>query len=182
MLVFGATDFAGALARIGTFLGYRVVLCDARPVFATAGRFPDASEVVCAWPDRYLAAEIAAGRVDARTVVAVLTHDPKFDGPLLQVALASEAGYVGAMGSRRTHATRLAQLREAGVPEHQLARLRSPIGLDIGGRTAEETAISIAAELVQTRWGGSGEPLSSVGGAIHWTVSDGVADGAALVP
>ncbi|MBK5305612.1 MAG: XdhC family protein [Frankiaceae bacterium] len=182
MLVFGATDFAGALTRIGAFLGYRVVLCDARPVFATAARFPDAAQVVCDWPDRYLAAEVAAGRVDARTVVAVLTHDPKFDGPLLEVALASDAGYVGAMGSRRTHTARLAQLRAAGVPAHQLARLRSPIGLDIGGRTAEETAVSIAAELVQTRWGGSGQPLSSVDGEIHWKVSNGVGDGAALVP
>ena len=182
MLVFGATDFAGALARIGTFLGYRVVLCDARPVFATAARFPDAGEVVCDWPDRYLAAEITAGRVDSRTVVAVLTHDPKFDGPLLEVALASDAGYVGAMGSRRTHATRLAALRAAGVPEHQLARLRSPIGLDIGGRTAEETAVSIAAELVQTRWGGTGQPLSRLDGAIHWEVMDDVGDGSSLVP
>lgn len=182
MLVFGATDFAGALTRVGSFLGYRVVLCDARPVFATASRFPEAAEVICDWPDRYLSAEVAAGRVDVRTVVAVLTHDPKFDVPLLQVALASDAGYVGAMGSRRTNDNRLTQLRAAGVPEHQLAGLRSPIGLDIGGRTAEETAISIAAELVQTRWGGTGQPLTSVDGAIHWTVSDDVGEGAALHP
>jgi xanthine dehydrogenase accessory factor len=178
MLVFGGTDFAAALSRVGSFLGYRVVLCDARPVFATARRFPDAAEVVCDWPDRYLAAEVAAGRVDARTVVAVLTHDPKFDVPLLQVALASAAGYVGAMGSRRTHDTRLAQLREAGMDELTLGRLRSPIGLDVGGRTAEETAISIAAELIQARWGGTGKPLGSVDGAIHWSVADGIA----LVP
>jgi xanthine dehydrogenase accessory factor len=178
MLVFGATDFAGALARIGVFLGYRVVVCDARPVFATARRFPDAHEVVCAWPDRYLTDEVAAGRVDERTVVAVLTHDPRFDVPLLQVALASPAGYVGAMGSRRTHGNRLEQLRAAGVDEVALARLRSPIGLDIGGRTAEATAVSIAAELVQCRWGGSGRPLSAVDGPVHWTVPDRVA----LVP
>jgi xanthine dehydrogenase accessory factor len=174
MLVFGATDFAGALTRMGAFLGYRVVLCDARPVFATARRFPAAHEVVCAWPDRYLAKEVAAGRVDARTVIAVLTHDPKFDGPLLQVALASPASYVGAMGSRRTHDLRLAELRAAGVDELALARLRSPIGLDIGGRTAEETAVSIAAEIVQARWGGTGGPLSSAEGAIHWSVPDGI--------
>lgn len=181
MLVFGGTDFAGSLTRIGAFLGYRVVLCDARPVFATARRFPAAAEVVCDWPDRYLAAEIAAGRVDSRTVVAVVTHDPKFDVPLLAVALASDAGYVGAMGSRRTHDARVAELRSVGVPEHQLARLRSPIGLDIGGRTAEETAVSIAAELVQMRWGGTGRPLSAVDGAIHWAVTEDVLDGAAPV-
>jgi xanthine dehydrogenase accessory factor len=174
MLVFGATDFAGALTRMGAFLGYRVVVCDARPVFATAKRFPAADEVVCAWPDRFLAAEVAAGRVDARTVIAVLTHDPKFDVPLLQVALASPASYVGAMGSRRTHDQRLAELRAAGVDQLALARLRSPIGLDIGGRTAEETAVSIAAELVQARWGGSGQPLSTAEGAIHWSVTDGI--------
>jgi xanthine dehydrogenase accessory factor len=174
MLVFGATDFAGALTRIGAFLGYRVTLCDARPVFATARRFPAADEVVCAWPDRYLSDEVAAGRVDARTVIAVVTHDPKFDVPLLQVALASPASYVGAMGSRRTHQQRLAELRAAGVAELALARLRSPIGLDIGGRTAEETAVSIAAELVQARWGGTGRPLSASEGDIHWSVPDGI--------
>jgi xanthine dehydrogenase accessory factor len=175
MLVFGATDFAAALTRMGAFLGYRVVLCDARPVFATPARFPAATEVVCEWPHRYLSAEVAAGRVDARTVVAVLTHDPKFDGPLLEVALRSPAGYVGAMGSRRTHEKRVTQLRQSGVGEVALARLRSPIGLDIGGRTAEETAVSIAAELVQMRWGGSGQPLTDGAGAIHWSVPDALA-------
>ena len=178
MLVFGATDFAGALARAGAFLGFRVVVCDARPVFATARRFPDAHEVVCAWPHRYLEAETAAGRVDERTVVAVLTHDPKFDAPLLEVALRSPAGYVGAMGSRRTHESRLDQLRAAGVDDGALARLHSPIGLDIGGRTPEETAISIVAEIVQCRWGGTGRPLSQVDGPVHWTVPDRIA----LVP
>jgi xanthine dehydrogenase accessory factor len=172
MLVFGATDFAGALARVGAFLGYRVVLCDARPVFATAARFPDAAEVVCAWPDVYLAAEVAAGRVDERTVVAVLTHDPKFDVPLLVTALASPAAYVGAMGSRRTHANRLRELREAGVPDAAVGRLRSPIGLEVGARTAEETAVAIAAELVQSRWGGSGRPLRDQDGPIHGVVPD----------
>jgi xanthine dehydrogenase accessory factor len=172
MLVFGATDFAGALARIGAFLGYRVVLCDARPVFATAARFPDAAEVVCAWPDAYLAAEVAAGRVDARTVVAVLTHDPKFDVPLLVTALGSAAGYVGAMGSRRTHSARLRELAAAGVPPEALDRLRSPIGLDVGARTAEETAVAIAAELVQVRWGGTGQPLRNQDGPIHGTAPD----------
>jgi xanthine/CO dehydrogenase XdhC/CoxF family maturation factor len=167
MLVFGATDFAAAVARIGVFLGYRVTVCDARPVFATARRFPEAHEVVCEWPDRYLATQLAEGRVDGRTVMAVLTHDPKFDVPLLEVALPSPAAYVGAMGSRRTHDDRLRRLRKAGMTEEHLARLHSPIGLDLGARTAEETAVSIAAELVQVRWGGSGRPLGATDGDIH---------------
>ena len=167
MLVFGATDFASAVARMGVFLGHRVTVCDARPVFATRRRFPEADEVVSRWPDDYLREELAGDRVDARTVIVVLTHDPKFDVPLLQVALPSPAGYVGAMGSRRTHHDRLRRLREAGVPDHLLARLRSPIGLDLGGRTAEETAVSIAAEIVQLRWGSSGRPLTTTDGDIH---------------
>ena len=170
MLVYGATDFARALTRAGDFLGYRVTLCDARPVFATKARFPEAHEVVNGWPSDHLHDEVVAGRVDERTVVAVLTHDPRFDVPLLLEALQSNAGYIGAMGSRRTHDQRLAQLREAGLDESSLARLHSPIGLDIGGRTPEETAISIAAEIVQQRWGGTGQPLSRTDGDIHWTV------------
>jgi xanthine dehydrogenase accessory factor len=167
MLVFGATDFAAAVARIGVFLGYRVTVCDARPVFATPRRFSEAHEVVCEWPDRYLARELEAGRVDGRSVMTVLTHDPKFDVPLLRVALPSPTGYIGAMGSRRTHEDRLRRLREAGVEEHLLDRLHSPIGLDLGARTAEETAVSIAAEIVQVRWGGTGRPLADIDGAIH---------------
>jgi xanthine dehydrogenase accessory factor len=167
MLVFGATDFAAAVARIGVFLGYRVTVCDARSVFATVRRFPEAHEVVCEWPDRYLTRELENGRIDARTVMTVLTHDPKFDVPLLQVALRSPAGYIGAMGSRRTHDDRLRRLREVGVEPEAIDRLHSPIGLDLGARTAEETAVSIAAELVQVRWGGSGRPLGAVDGAIH---------------
>lgn len=163
MLVFGATDFAAAVSRVGVFLGYRVTVCDARPVFATARRFPEAHEVVCAWPHRYL----ASTEVDARTVMCVLTHDPKFDVPLLEVALRTPAAYIGAMGSRRTHDDRLRRLREAGLTENELARLHSPIGLDLGARTAEETAVSIAAEIVQHRWGGSGRPLAQTAGAIH---------------
>ncbi|MFD0906035.1 XdhC family protein [Actinomadura sediminis] len=163
LLVFGAIDFAAAVARIGRFLGYRVTVCDARPVFATPKRFPDADEVIVQWPHRYLAGEA----VDGRTAICVLTHDPKFDVPLLEIALRTEAGYVGAMGSRRTHDDRLARLREAGLGEDELARLRSPIGLDLGARTPEETAVSIAAELVQLRWGGSGRPLTETAGRIH---------------
>ncbi|NUT48340.1 MAG: XdhC family protein [Saccharothrix sp.] len=167
MLVFGAIDFAAAVARLGTFLGYRVTVCDARPVFATASRFPDADEVVVDWPHRYLAAQADAGRVDERTVVAVLTHDPKFDVPLLEVALRLKLGYVGAMGSRRTHDDRLRRLREAGLTDGELDRLASPIGLDLGARTPEETAVSIAAEIIALRWGGGGERLARTDGSIH---------------
>ncbi len=168
MLVFGAIDFAAAVARVGSFLGYHVTVCDARPVFATSTRFPHADEVVVDWPHRYLAAERDAGRVDGRTVLAVLTHDPKFDVPLLEVALRlPEVGYVGAMGSRRTHEDRMARLREAGLEEKELERLSSPIGLDLGARTPEETAISIAAEIVASHWGGSGDRLSGTVGRIH---------------
>jgi len=163
LLVFGAIDFAAAVARVGKFLGYHVTVCDARPVFATAKRFPDADEVVVKWPHKYL----DEAEVDARTAICVLTHDPKFDVPLLEVALRTRAGYVGAMGSRRTHEDRLERLREAGVTEAELARLRSPIGLDLGARTPEETAVSIAAELIQLRWGGSGRPLTDTSGRIH---------------
>jgi xanthine dehydrogenase accessory factor len=166
MVVFGAIDFAAAVARIGTFLGYRVTVCDARPVFATSRRFPGV-EVVVDWPHRYLAGEVDAGRLDRRTVVCVLTHDPKFDVPALRVALSQPVAFVGAMGSRRTHTDRLERLRAEGVPEHQLARLASPIGLDLGARTPEETAVSIAAEIVAARWGGRGQPLSQLDGSIH---------------
>jgi xanthine dehydrogenase accessory factor len=167
MIVFGAIDFAAAVARIGAFLGYRVTVCDARPVFATKRRFPDAHEVVVAWPHRYLRAEADAGRVDERTVVCVLTHDPKFDAPVLEVALRMPLAYIGAMGSRRTHEDRLARLREVGMTEEELSRLSSPVGLDLGARTPEETAVSIAAEIIAGRWGGTGERLTVRGGRIH---------------
>ncbi|MEW2067307.1 XdhC/CoxI family protein [Streptomyces sp. NPDC007346] len=163
MLVFGAIDHAAATARIGSFLGYRVTVCDARPAFATRERFPTADEVVCAWPHDYL----ETTEVDARTVICVLTHDPKFDVPLLVAASRTPAAYIGVMGSRRTHHDRLARLREAGVAEAQLSRLASPVGLDLGARTPEETAVSIAAEIIQHRWGGTGRPLGELTGAIH---------------
>ncbi|MFI5681411.1 XdhC family protein [Streptomyces cellulosae] len=163
MIVFGAIDFASALVRIGTFLGYRVTLCDARPVFATRARFPDADEIVVEWPHRYL----ERTDVDARTVLCVLTHDPKFDVPLLKLALRLPVAYVGAMGSRRTHLDRNQRLREVGVTEVELARLRSPIGLDLGARTPEETALSIAAEIVADRRGGSGVSLTGAHTPIH---------------
>ena len=168
MIVFGAIDFAAAVARIGSFLGYEVTVCDARPVFATASRFPGADEVVVDWPHRYLEKEVESGRVDGRTVLAVLTHDPKFDVPLLEVALRlPEVGYIGAMGSRRTHENRLDRLREAGLTEAEIGRLSSPIGLDLGARTPEETAVSIAAEIIALKWGGKGDRLGELEGPIH---------------
>jgi len=177
MLVFGAIDFAAAVAQQGSFLGYRVTVCDARAVFATSARFPTADEVVVDWPHRYLAAQADAGAIDTRTVICVLTHDAKFDVPLLEVALRLDVGYIGAMGSRRTHDDRLARLREAGLTEAELSRLASPIGLDLGARTPEETAVSIAAEIIARRWGGGGRPLSDIGGRIHHD-----ADGSASHP
>ena len=167
MLVFGAIDFAAAVARVGSFLGYRVTVCDARPTFATDRRFPDADEVVVDWPHRFLQAQAAAGAVDSRTVICVLTHEPKFDVPVLVSALRLPVAYVGAMGSRRTHADRLARLVEAGLTPDELSRLSSPVGLDLGARTPEETAISIAAEIIARRWDGDGRPLSRTEGAIH---------------
>ncbi|MER5916934.1 XdhC/CoxI family protein [Streptomyces sp. NPDC001982] len=163
MLLFGAVDIAAALAEVGSFLGYRVTVCDARQVFATPARFPKADEVVVDWPQRYL----AGTSVDERTVVCVLTHDPKFDVPLLEQALRLPVAYVGAMGSRRTHRDRLERLRAVGLDEGQLARLHSPIGLDLGARSPQETALSIAAEIVGGRHGGSGMPLTRTSGAIH---------------
>jgi xanthine dehydrogenase accessory factor len=163
MIVFGAVDFAAALVRAGKFLGYHVTVCDARPVFATAARFPDADEIVVDWPHRYL----AATAVDARTVLCVLTHDAKFDVPLLETALKLPVAYVGAMGSRRTHLERNDRLRGVGVTELELARLHSPIGLDLGARTPEETALSIVAEIVADRRGGSGVPLTGAHTPIH---------------
>ncbi|WP_416981966.1 XdhC family protein [Streptomyces sp. T028] len=163
MLVFGAIDYAAAVARIGDFLGYRVTVCDARPVFATPSRFPEGVEVVVDWPHRYL----RGTETDGRTVICVLTHDPKFDVPLLQEALRRPAAYIGAMGSRRTHDDRRRRLVEAGLGEDELARLRSPVGLDLGARTPEEVAVSVAAEIVALRWGGTGAPLTGAAGAIH---------------
>src|SRR5262249_3348679 len=140
MLVFGAIDFAAAMARMGVFLGYHVTVCDARPVFATKSRFPAAHGVVVNWPHRYLKPEAEAGRIDQRTVIPVLTHDPKFDVPVLVEALKLDLAYLGAMGSRKTHKDRARRLREAGVTDEQMKKIASPIGLDLGARTPEETA------------------------------------------
>jgi xanthine dehydrogenase accessory factor len=147
MYIFGAIDFSRAMARLGKYLGYTVTVIDARPIFATKARIPDADRVVVSWPDEFL----AAAPVDERTALIVLTHDVKFDIPLLQVALRTPAGYIGAMGSRRTHANRVDALRDAGVTDAELARISAPVGLDLGARTPEETAISIAAEMIALR-------------------------------
>ncbi|CAM5254278.1 XdhC/CoxI family protein OS=Streptomyces alboniger OX=132473 GN=CP975_02190 PE=4 SV=1 [Streptomyces alboniger] len=163
MIVFGAVDFAAALVRMGKFLGYHVTVCDARPVFATRVRFPEADDIVVEWPHRYL----EGTATDDRTVLCVLTHDAKFDVPLLEAALRLPVAFVGAMGSRRTHEDRNRRLREVGVTEEELARLHSPIGLDLGARTPEETALSIAAEIVAARQGGTGRPLTGTRTPIH---------------
>ncbi|MER7986383.1 XdhC/CoxI family protein [Streptomyces noursei] len=163
MIVFGAIDFASALVRVGKFLNYHVTVCDARPVFATRTRFPDADEIVVDWPHRYLDSQ----ELDSRAVLCVLTHDAKFDVPLLERALKLPVAYVGAMGSRRTHLDRQQRLRDVGLTEIELNRLRSPIGLDLGARTPEETALSIAAEIVANRRGGTGSPLTGAHTPIH---------------
>ena len=165
MIIFGAVDFTAALARVAKVLGYHVTVCDARAVFATPARFPMADAVVNDWPDRYLASVDALGAGDA---VCVLTHDAKFDVPAIVSALQTAAGYVGAMGSRRTHATRVARLRDAGLSDADLARVMAPIGLDIGSRTPEETAVAICAEIIALRTGRTAVPSLRDGtGAIH---------------
>ena len=161
MLVFGANDFGAALVPAARLLGYHVTLCDARPAFARQQRFAQAQEVVTDWPHRYLATEAAAGRLDARTVVCVLTHDPKFDVPLLQTALGLDLAYVGAMGSRRSHVQRLESLLAAGVAPETAGRLHSPIGLDLGAVTPAEVAVSITAELVAGRSRAAGAPVQA---------------------
>jgi xanthine dehydrogenase accessory factor len=166
MLVFGAVDFTGALVRVAKVLGYHVTVCDARPVFATKRRFPTADEVVVDWPHRLL--EQVGGSLTARDAVCVLTHDHKFDVPAIVAALATGAGYIGAMGSRRTHAERVERLREAGVDEAGIERVRAPIGLDVGARTPEETAVAICAEIIATRTGRRDvRPLRDTEGPIH---------------
>lgn len=160
MYVFGATTHASAVARIGKFLGYRVTVCDAREALATRERFPDADEIVVRWPDEFL----AQAPVDTRTVICVLTHDPKFDRPLLKVAVATPAGYIGILGSRRTHAARCRMLRAEGMNETALARIRAPIGLNLGARTPEEVAVSVAAEIIAMRYGRSEKQPRSVSG------------------
>src|SRR5262245_38915759 len=149
MIIFGAVDFTAALAKVAKVLGYRVIVCDARAVFATVQRFPMADEVVNDWPDRYLAK--VGDELGPRDAICVLPHDHKFDVPAIAAGVRTTAGYIGAMGSRRTHESRITRLREAGVTDGEIARVMSPIGLDVGARTPEETAISICAEIIALR-------------------------------
>jgi xanthine dehydrogenase accessory factor len=165
MVIFGAVDFTRALASVAKVLGYRVVVCDARTVFATRQRFPMADEVVNDWPNRYL--EQVGATLGPRDAVCVLTHDSKFDVPAIVGSLATKVGYLGAMGSRKTHGQRTARLRDAGVTDEQLTRIHAPIGLDIGARTPEETAVSICAEIIGTRTGRAGTALRDGDGPIH---------------
>lgn len=165
MLIFGAVDFTAGLAKVAKVLGYRVTVCDARPVFATHKRFPMADEVVVDWPHRLL--EKVGPTLGPRDAVAVLTHDPKFDVPAVIEALKTRAGYLGAMGSRRTTEDRNRRLREEGVTDEQLARIMAPVGLDIGARTPEETAVSIMAEIISLRTGRHGPNLRDTEGPIH---------------
>lgn len=169
MVIFGAVDFTRALVQVGKVLGFFVTVCDARAVFATPIRFPLADEVIVDWPDRYL--ERVGARLGARDAVCVLTHDAKFDVPAIVAAMATEVGYLGAMGSRRTHERRWAKLLEAGLDENELRRrLMSPIGLDVGARSPEETAVAIAAEIIAVRAGlatHSVAPLRDAAGPIH---------------
>ncbi|CCQ44737.1 xanthine dehydrogenase [Pseudarthrobacter siccitolerans] len=168
LLVFGANDFSAALLPAAKPLGYHVTLVDARPAFAAQARFRTADEVVAAWPHQYLAAEAAAGRVDARTVICVLTHDPKFDIPLLHTALALDVAFIGALGSRRSHAQRVDALLDRGVRPERIAQLHSPLGLDIGAVTPAEVAVSVLAELIAARTAAvSHQPLRETSGPIH---------------
>ncbi len=168
MVIFGAVDFTAALTRVGRLLGYHVTVCDARPVFATKQRFPWADEVVIDWPDRYLLAHgMDLGPNDA---VCVLTHDPKFDVPAIVTAVTTNVGYLGAMGSRRTTVERAVRLEEAGLTKEQLQRVMGPIGLDIGARSPEETAVAIAAEIIALRTGRASAlsaSLRDASGPIH---------------
>lgn len=165
MLIFGAVDFTAALARVAKVLGYRVTVCDARPVFATPQRFPMADEVVVDWPNRLL--DQVGGALGPRDAVCVLTHDPKFDVPAIVSALRTDVGYLGAMGSRRTTAERDERLRAEGVTDDELARIMAPIGLDLGARTPEETAVSIVAEIIAARTGRVAPSLRDTDGPIH---------------
>jgi len=166
MIIFGAVDFTAALARVAKVLGYYVVVCDAREVFATKRRFPMADEVLVTWPTPVLAK--LGDNLGARDAICILTHDPKFDVPAIQGALATKVGYIGVMGSRKTHAKRLERLAEVGISKPEdLDRLMSPIGIDIGSRTPEETAISICAEIIAKRVGRIVPSLAKSDGPIH---------------
>ncbi len=166
MWIFGAVDFTAALAKVAKVLGYRVTVCDAREVFATRRRFPMADEVRVTWPTPMF--DERGDQLGTRDAVCILTHDPKFDVPAVQGALATGVGYIGVMGSRTTHARRMERLAEAGIDDStQLDRLMSPIGIDIGARTPEETAVSICAEIIARRTGRVTPSLRDGEGPIH---------------
>jgi xanthine dehydrogenase accessory factor len=183
MIIFGAVDFTAALGRVAKILGYHVTVCDPRPVFATRKRFPMADEIAVDWPNRYL--EKIGPDLGPRDAACVLTHDAKLDVPALVAALNTRVGYIGVMGNRRTHINRQERLRDAGVDDAGLARMMAPIGLDIGARTPEETALSICSEIISLRTGHRVPSLRDRGGPIHPTggTADGVAtDAAAVAP
>jgi xanthine dehydrogenase accessory factor len=165
MIIFGAVDFTAALAKVAKVLGYRVTVCDARAVFATMLRFPMADEVVNDWPDRYLAK--VGDELGPRDAICVLTHDHKFDVPAIAAAVRTGVGYLGAMGSRRTHDQRIVRLRDAGLTVAEIARVMSPVGLDVGARTPEETAVAICAEMIALRTGRRAQSLRDTAGPIH---------------
>ncbi len=164
LVVFGAVDYAAALCRLAKAAGWRPFVCDPRSQFATPERFPDAEEVIVAWPDEAFA---RLGGIDRATYIAILTHDPKLDDAALTLALRSDAAYVGAMGSRRAQAQRRERLLAAGLDDELLERVAAPIGLDLGALTPEETALSIMAEVVAVRNGRDGGRLSQAAGRIH---------------
>ena len=169
MLIFGAVDFTAALVRVAKVLGYHVTVCDARPVFATSARFPEADEIVADWPHRHLAK--MADVLGPEDAICVLTHDHKFDVPALVAALRTRVGYVGAMGSRGTQEGRVARLRAEGVDPADIRRIMAPIGIDIGARTPEETAVSICAEIISRRAGVRAPSLRDGTGPIHQVAS-----------
>lgn len=171
MYVFGAVNLASAVVRMGKYLGYRVTVCDARPVFANKERFPEADEIVVQWPNEFL----ETAKVDKRTAICILTHDPKFDIPLLEVALKTNAGYIGAMGSRRTHAKRVANLIDVGITDEELDRIQAPLGLDIGASQPEEVAVAVAAQIIAMRYGRSGGSLKHSVDRIHAKPPEGAA-------
>lgn len=165
MLIFGAVDFTAALAKVAKILGYRVIVCDAREIFATKRRFPMADEVLVTWPGPVF--EERGGGLGPRDAVCILTHDPKFDVPAIEGALATRVGYIGVMGSRKTHTKRLERLADVGIEGDDLSRVLAPIGLDIGARSPEETAVSICAEIIARRTGRHAPSLRDGSGAIH---------------
>lgn len=165
LFIFGAMDYTGALVRLANQVGYKTIVCDARSIFATKERFPTADEIIVGWPDEVF--DRHSQDLSAKDAVCILTHDPKFDSPAIHRALKTKVGYIGVMGSRKTHSSRIQRLKDEGLSKSEIARLRAPIGLDIGARTPEETALSILAEIVATQKDRQGVALSQTEGPIH---------------